>query len=141
MEPRHVCVNIFITQLIKAHGKVRARECIRKIIFISVPCCKDGQKMSFKTVIKWVEEFGMRRSATLFQKKLHHSCFPVNITKFLRTAFCIQHLRWLLLKIVEKFLRNSNLIRGICTEEFIRNSSLCFNNLKNGFVPKNLKKF
>ena len=65
MEPRHVCVNIFITQLIKAHGKVRARECIRKIIFISVPCCKDGQKTSFKTVIKWVEECDMRLSCDL----------------------------------------------------------------------------
>ena len=27
--------------------------------------------------------------------KLQHRCFPVNISKFLRTAFFIEHLRWL----------------------------------------------
>ena len=26
-----------------------------------------------------------------------HRCFPVNFVKFLRTPFCIEHLRWLLL--------------------------------------------
>ena len=41
----------------------------------------------------------------------------------------MEHLRWLLLKIVEEFLKNSNLIRGIRTEELIRK----------GFVQKNLK--
>ena len=41
-------------------------------------------------------------------------------------------------EMVEEFLRNYNLIRGICTEEFIRNSSLCLNKLRNGFVQKNL---
>ena len=30
-------------------------------------------------------------------KKLQHRCFPVNITKFLRTTFFIEHLWWLLL--------------------------------------------
>ena len=68
------------------------------------------------------------RSATLLKKKLRHSCFPVNITKCLRTAFCMEHLRWLLLKMVEEeFIRNSscfnNLRKGSYTEEFIRNSS------------------
>ena len=31
------------------------------------------------------------------KKKLQHRCFPVNIAKFLRTTFFIEHLRWLLL--------------------------------------------
>ena len=31
-----------------------------------------------------------------------------NIAKFLK-AFCMEHLRWLLLKMVEEFKRNSNL--------------------------------
>ena len=31
-------------------------------------------------------------------------CFPVNITKCLRKAFFMEHLRWLLLKMVEEFL-------------------------------------
>ena len=30
-------------------------------------------------------------------KKLQHRCFPVNIAKFLRTTFFIEHLWWLLL--------------------------------------------
>ena len=33
------------------------------------------------------------------KKKLQHRCFPVNIAKFLRTAFFTEHLRWLLLQI------------------------------------------
>ena len=36
---------------------------------------------------------------TLFKKRLWHSCFPVNFTKFLRTPFLIEHLRWLLLHV------------------------------------------
>ena len=51
------------------------------------------------------------RSAALLKMRLHYCCFSVNITKFLRTAFCMEHLQWLPLKIVEEFLRNSNLIR------------------------------
>ena len=31
------------------------------------------------------------------KKRLQYRCFPVNIAKFLRTAFIKQHLRWLLL--------------------------------------------
>ena len=37
--------------------------------------------------------------ATLLKKRLWHRCFPVNITKFLRTLFLTEHLRWLLLSI------------------------------------------
>ena len=33
------------------------------------------------------------------QKRLQHKCFPENIAKFLRTAFFIQHLWWLLLSV------------------------------------------
>ena len=69
------------------------------------------------------------RSAVLFKKRLHYCCFPANIIKFLRTAFCMEHLRWLFLKMVE-FLRNCISIRGICTKEFIRNPRLCFNSLR-----------
>ena len=44
----------------------------------------------------------------LFKKRPQQRCFPVNITKWLRKAFFIGHIRWLLLKIVEEFLRISN---------------------------------
>ena len=36
------------------------------------------------------------RSATLLRKRIRHRCFPVNFAKCLRTAFFIEHLRWLL---------------------------------------------
>ena len=39
------------------------------------------------------------RPATLLKKRLWHSCFPVNLSKFLRTPFLKEHLWWLLLKI------------------------------------------
>ena len=32
------------------------------------------------------------------RKKLQHRCFPVNIAKFLRTAFSIEDLQWLFLQ-------------------------------------------
>ena len=35
---------------------------------------------------------------------LQHSCFPVNIAKFLRTAFLIEHLWRLLLNTYQPFL-------------------------------------
>ena len=37
---------------------------------------------------------------SLLKKRLWHRCFPVNFVKFLRTPFYIEHLWWLLLKIV-----------------------------------------
>ena len=37
------------------------------------------------------------RPATLFKKRLWHRYFPVNFVKFLRIAFFIEHLWWLLL--------------------------------------------
>ena len=40
------------------------------------------------------------RPATLLKKRLWHRCFPVNLVKFLRTPFFIEHLWWLLLKAI-----------------------------------------
>ena len=40
---------------------------------------------------------GTFRPATLSKKRLQHMCFFVNIAEFLRTAFLIDHLWWLLL--------------------------------------------
>ena len=37
------------------------------------------------------------RPATLFKKRLWHSCFPVSFAKFLRTPFFTKPLQWLLL--------------------------------------------
>ena len=40
-----------------------------------------------------------RRPATLLKKKPWHRCFHVNFTKFLRTHFLTEHLRWLVLHV------------------------------------------
>ena len=34
---------------------------------------------------------------TLLKKRLWYRCFPMNFSKFLRTPFLTEHLRWLLL--------------------------------------------
>ena len=39
------------------------------------------------------------------KKETSTQVFPVNITKCLRTAFLMEHLRWLRLKMVEEFLK------------------------------------
>lgn len=60
------------------------------------------------------------KAATLLWKGLHQSCFPVNIAKFSRAASCMEHLRWLLLQMVEEFLKNSNLtIEGKIRLDFL----------------------
>ena len=43
---------------------------------------------------------GLRR-ATFLKKRLCHRCFPVNFSKFLKTHFFIELLRWLLLSILK----------------------------------------
>ena len=40
------------------------------------------------------------RLATLLKKRLWHRCFPDNFAKFLRTFFLAEHLRWLLLYLI-----------------------------------------
>ena len=42
--------------------------------------------------------FFKKLQVKLFKKKLQHMCFPVNIEKFVRAAFLIKHVWWLLLK-------------------------------------------
>ena len=37
------------------------------------------------------------RPATLLKKRLWHTCFPLNLAKFLRIFFFTEHFRWLLL--------------------------------------------
>ena len=38
------------------------------------------------------------KTVTLLKKKFWYKCFPVNFSKFLKTPFITEHLRWLLLK-------------------------------------------
>ena len=44
------------------------------------------------------------KACNFIKKKLKHMCFPVNLDKFLRTAFLIEQLRWLVLILNISFL-------------------------------------
>ena len=48
------------------------------------------------------------RPAPLLKKRLWPRNFPVNLAKFLRTSFSIEHLWWLLLRDVLRILSNIN---------------------------------
>ena len=39
------------------------------------------------------------QACNIIKKRLQHRCFPVNIAKFLRTAFSTEQLRWLLVEV------------------------------------------
>ena len=49
----------------------------------------------------WFITKGGPQACNFVKSKLQHRCFPVNIAKFLRTAFFIEHLRRLLLSRME----------------------------------------
>ena len=59
---------------------------------------RDIQQQFFK--------IGLLKNFAIFTGKhlswSQHKCFPVNIPKYLRTAFFIEHLRWLLLQVLFK---------------------------------------
>ena len=48
-----------------------------------------------------VNEVAGFKICNFIKKRLRHSCFPVNVANFIRTAFSIEHLRWLLLCLLE----------------------------------------
>ena len=53
--------------------------------------------------ILFIVKFQSFRPATLLKRNSNLRCFPVSIAKFLRTAFFIEHLRWLLLPFTTTF--------------------------------------
>ena len=65
--------------------------------------------------------------ATLLKKRPRHSWFPVNFTKFLRTPFLTEHLRWLLLIMfcIRPVLNMIWLIPWKHTNQYSRGSNLC----------------
>ena len=46
------------------------------------------------------------------EKRLQHRCFPVNIVKFIRTALFIEHLRWLLLRLIKQLFEMNSTTGG-----------------------------
>ena len=66
---------------------------------IALKCTlKEGQVENSKTLVSFLKEW------QLIKKRLQNRCFPVNIAKFLRTAFFIEHLCGLFLKVGNSLL-------------------------------------
>ena len=62
---------------------------------------------------------GKHVSWNLFLIKLQPwRCFPVNIAKFLRTAFCIEHLWWLFLNFLLFFLESKWHLYSLCSKKW-----------------------
>ena len=68
--------------------------------FISCNTTNFNKIVNTKAAAQWADVFfrGKHLCWSLFLIKLLASNFPVNTVKFVRTAFFIKHLRWLLLK-------------------------------------------
>ena len=65
------------------------------------------------------------KAGNFIKKRLQHRCFPLNIAKFLRTAFFIEDLGWLFLR---RFLlkRVADLVRVCFLHVISRNHSNTF---------------
>ena len=59
----------------------------------------------------------LKNFAIFTGRRFQHSCFPVNIAKFLKTAFFIEHLRWLLLSLINA-KRYRNDLNWLCSTVF-----------------------
>ena len=98
-----------------------ARRCSVKKVFLDISQNSQENtcvKVSF--LIK-LQASGLR-PATLLKKRLWRRCFPVNLAKFLRTTFLIEHLRWLLLTILKaRWCRFENLLSSSTHENNVEN--------------------
>ena len=52
-------------------------------------------------------------TSKVFTKRLWHRCFPVNFANFLRTPFCIEDLRWLVMTLNTRFLYKNKPYKNI----------------------------
>ena len=92
-----------------SHRRCSVTKGVRKNFakFTGKPLC---QSLFFNKVAELRPEKGdsgtgvFLRSATLLKKRLRRRGFPVNFAKFLITPFVTEHLRWLLLYVVEEKL-------------------------------------
>ena len=75
------------------------------------------------------------RPVTLFRKRLWHRYFPVNLEKFLRTPFFIEHLCWLLLKNLWNIIWWSQFLQLNFIKDFKSSfSSLLWNTIWNNWI-------
>ena len=72
------------------------QKCSVKKVFLKIS--QNSQENTCARVLFFNKVAGIR-AATLFNKRIWHRCYPVNFTKFLRTPFLTEQLRWPLLSI------------------------------------------
>ena len=66
----------------------------RQVVEYSNICNIERKTTELKSLFNKVADL---QACKFIKKRLQLRCFPLNIAKFLRTAFLIEHLRWLLL--------------------------------------------
>ena len=71
------------------------QRCSLKMVFLEIS--QNLQENTCTRICFLIKETLLKQ--TLLKKRLRHRCFPVNLVKFLRTAFFIERLWWLLLKV------------------------------------------
>ena len=76
------------------------------------PVCRCSSEKRFLKISQYSQQNTFVGVSFWYRSALKHRCFPSNIAKFLRTAFLVEHLRWLLLD----FQRQSPrvVLRGSC---------------------------
>ena len=72
-------------------------KCSLKKVFLKIPQNSQENKHLCQSLC-FSKGAGLR-PATLLKKSLWHTCFPVNLVKFLRSPFFIEHPWWLLLNL------------------------------------------
>ena len=103
---------LFTEVKLKFHGSTKLKLTmfyfnLRDIQEQSFSCSSSRSHMFFKIdVLKIFAIFAGKhqdlQACKSIKKRLQHKCFPVNIAKILRTAFFMEHLRWLLLQMLYK---------------------------------------
>ena len=73
--------------------------CSVKKVFLEIP--QNSQENTCDRVSLLIK---LHRPSTLLKKRLCYRCFPVNFAKFLRTPFFTEHLWWLLLYNLKRYV-------------------------------------
>ena len=77
------------------HSEAVVPRCSVKKVFLEISQNSQEKTCTRVSFLIKLQASGLR-PATLLKKRLWHRCFPMNFVKFLRTAFFIEHLWWLL---------------------------------------------
>ena len=101
---------------VKTFSQNTLQQCSRSLIFFKIVILITFTDIHIKTSVleSLFNKVTRLMVCNFIKKRLLHKCFSVNITKCLRMAFFMEDLRWPLLKMVEKFLRISQLEKYLC---------------------------